>query len=1109
MSPAGVRTFVDRGGTFTDVVSMDDAGKVTVRKIRSDRAVVGDLAVGSLTFGTTVATNALLEGNAVRTLAVVTRGFRDLAWIRDQTRPELFEPDAAWPPPLCAEAAEVGGRLDVAGLELEPVPSADLVALEAAVDAGGFESVAVVLLNSHRNASQERLVAAAVRARRPDLYVVMGHEVSPELGYLARIETTLVDAAITPVLAAAMARDRIPAAARAIRSDGSLTEAARLRAPDAVLSGPAGGVLAVAAIAEQAGYAHVIGLDMGGTSTDVCRLDVGELPRREGDVTVAGVRLRRPMLEVETIAAGGGSIVTSDGLRLRVGPESAGADPGPACYGRGGPPTLTDAALLAGLVDPGAFDPPLDVSRVQLPGEPAEILAIGREAMAQAVRRLATRRGIDLTDHALVAYGGAAGQHAAAVAELLDVRVVLVHPYASVLSAWGQALARPEEAFVAPIWQELGSSWPAVEAAFARFEVRAGEQHRAGAEIHRSVELRYAGTDHGIEVPVRGQGYAAPLAARAALAAFVAAHRQRYGFDRVGGTVEVVNVRLRVRAAANAVPYVDDDPWGVADTVLMGPRRLDTPTTSVWVPAGWRASRHRGLLRLGRVAAAPPPMPLVRTPYAVELWSNRFQAVAEQAGTVLERLARSVNIRERRDFSCAVFDERGYLVANAPHIPVHLAAMGETVRDLIRTLPTLRAGQAYLTNDPEAGGSHLPDLTVVTPAQVGGRRFFVANRGHHVDVGGLTPGSMPPSSRTLADEGFVVRHLPLLTDGGALADVAPHLVGCRQPSVVLADLEAQVAANVHAARELKALGDPDVIATWMKHLRDVAEEAVARVIRQLRDGSAADTIGGVPLRVSLRVDRERLIVDFGGTGGPHDGNLNAPPAVVRAAVLYALRLLVDRPIPLNEGALSRVDIRTPSPSILAPERNAAVVGGNVETSQRLVDLVLRAAGRRAASQGTMNNLSLGGEGSGGEGWSLYETVGGGCGASPNGPGASARQVHMTNTRATDPEVMEARLPLRVRRFERRRGSGGQGAAAGGDGLVREIEVTQPGRAALLATRRTSGAQGLAGGASGRPGEDWLVRRDGTIIPWDGSVVSLEPGDRVRVETPGGGGWGQR
>jgi len=1077
-------TSVDRGGTFTDVVHFLDDGRVEIHKVPSDKAVVGELARGSLTFGTTVATNALLEHTGVRVALLTTAGLQDLARIGDMTRPDLFDPDARWPEPLLTR---------VVGLDLRLSPDGQVhgaALLPDDLDLGEVDAVAIALLHGPADPTVEDRLAEQVRERWPALHVAVAHQVDAEVGLLARLHTTLVDAAITPVLQRALDRDRIPDGARAMRSDGSLVDAARLRAPEAVLSGPAGGVLAGAAIAEAAGFERAVGLDMGGTSTDVCRVEVGDLPRREGHVEVAGVRLRRPMLEVETIAAGGGSILASDGLRLSVGPASAGADPGPQCYGRGGPPTLTDAALAVGLVDASAFDPPLDPDRVDLPGPAEDFLDVAREAMAGAVRKLAVARGVDLHDHALVAYGGAAGQHACEVAARLGIGTVLVHPCAAVLSAFGQALARREDEALHPVWRPLEQALDQVPEQVQRLT---NELPDLG---ERTVELgvRVAGTDHALDVPMDADCDLATVRER-----FARAHRDRFGFDREDPRLELVHVRVRVRAPARELPRVSTDPFDLGERVLEGPAVLRSPTTSVAVPQGWTARLHGDLLRLDHRHRAPRPEPTERTPHGVALWGHRFMAVASQAGETLRRLARSVNIRERLDFSCALFDEQGQLVANAPHIPVHLGAMGETVRDVLHHAGDLPDGQCWLTNDPHAGGSHLPDLTVVTAVHHQGRRFFVASRGHHVDVGGITPGSMPPRSHSLSQEGLVFRREPLLVDGRLRPDLDELLKGCRQPDVVRADLEAQIAANNHAARMLRELGPAELLLTWMSHLQDVAAEAVAALLPDLRSARAHDTVDGVPLQLSVQVVDGRLVVDFAGTGGPHDGNLNAPPAVVRAAVLYALRTLVDRAIPLNEGALRAVDVHTPSPSLLAPPRGAAVAGGNVETSQRVVDALLLAFARSAAGPGSMSNLTLGGQG-----WSFYETLGGGSGGTPRGPGASARQVHMTNTRATDPEVLERRLPLRIHRFAVRDGTGGEGEHPGGCGLVRELEVLQPAHAALLAAWRPDGAPGLGGGP-GAPGRASLIR-GGEEQPWDGEPTDLQPGDRVRVQTPGGGGW---
>jgi 5-oxoprolinase (ATP-hydrolysing) len=1089
-----VRTYVDRGGTFTDVVTVHDTGQVEISKVRSDEAVVGKLAKGPLIFGTTVATNALLEHKGVRTLLITNKGLADLPFIGDMARPCLFDSNVAWPRPLCDRVLEIEGRMDAKGREIEAleIPYLDLT---------NIDSVAVVFAHSNVNPAHEVALSEAVKRQSEEdalavPYIAMGHELCPEVGMLARVETALVDAAITPVLRNSMITDRIPDEALAMRSDASLCKAAELRAPDAVLSGPAGGVLAVAEVARQAGFEKAVGLDMGGTSTDVCRIDAGELPRQEGNVRVAGVRIRRPILEVATIAAGGGSILSEDGLRLSVGPESAGANPGPQCYGRGGPPTLTDAALAAGLLDPHSFSPALDLEEVSLPGPADAYLDIARETMAQAVRRIATARGVDLRDHALVSLGGAAGQHAAEVAARLGIRMVLIHPCASVLSAFGMALSRCEEERSAPVWRKLRDVWKSLP------EIIAGLFHTVPnlGQSFVSLELRHLGTDHALEVPLLPNDEVESVFER-----FGAEHQLRYGFKRSNLSVELVNVRVRTVADRPQSPPIHMDPWWIGEKVLEGPDLIKTATTSIWVPEGWVAFKADGLLKLEHRAVFQPSLPSERTPYAVELWSSRFMSVAEQAGEVLRRLARSVNIRERLDFSCAIFDGDGGLVANAPHIPVHLGAMGETVRDLLARVGEPEGGQAWLCNDPAAGGSHLPDLTVISCLQLGGERFFVASRAHHVDVGGLTPGSMPASSTCLADEGFVVRHRPLL-ERGALTDLSDLLQDCREPDTVRADLAAQVAANHHAMTLLAELGPPELLVSWMKHLQDVAAEASRATFANLRKGKAEDVIGGVRIHLSIHPSDEQLIVDFTGTGRSHPGNFNAPSAVVRAAVLYSLRSLSSTEIPLNEGSLRDVEIRIPRPSILAPPEGAAVAGGNVETSQRIADLFLRAAGVRAGSQGTMNNLTLGGVWPDGRRWSYYETIGGGSGATLDAPGLSAMQVHMTNTRATDVEVLEHRFPLRVREFSVRRGSGGVGQYPGGDGIVRELEVLAEATASLLATRRAHGAPGLAGASAGLQGEDTIIRATGPE-PWRGRQVELKEGDRVRIETPGGGGSG--
>jgi len=1101
-----VSTYIDRGGTFTDIVHVASlaGGRevVAVRKVPSDRAVMGDLAEGPLVFGTTVATNALLERKGVPTALFVSAGFADLHLIGDQRRLSLFDPDVAHAPLSPVRVYEVEGRVDADGVELEPLVLPQLTA--RAFD--GVESVAIALMHGGSSPGHERAVAAHIRAVAPHLHIVCGHEVALERGYLARLQTTLVDAAMTPVLHAALRRDRIPSGAKALQSDGSLVNAEALRAPRAVLSGPAGGVLAVAAVAAEAGFARAIGLDMGGTSTDICCVDVQSLSMREGVLEVAGVQLRTRMLEVETIAAGGGSILASDGIRLTVGPESAGADPGPQAYGRGGPPTLTDAVIAAGLLAPDSLSITLNPEAICLPGDPHAFIAIAREAMAQAVRRLALGKGLDPAAHVLVAYGGAGPQHAAAVAELVGIDTVIVHPAAPVFCAFGASLAVAEAVEEAVVWRPLaarGDELSAIAGALA--ERLAGEEGR----VAYSLFVREVGADHTLEIP-----WDPSLSVDAIQRAFDVAFRLRYGVsrdDRGHLPLEVERLVARSIRPRPTLPRMADDAAVALVSAVVGPTRIVLPWTTIVVPAGWRASTERGAVLLRRIAsdglvAASRGVDLTRAAVGVELWQNRFQSLAADAGTLLARLAHSVNIRERLDFSCAIFDDVGRLVANAPHVPVHLGAMGETVRDLIAHVIEPAPGSAYLTNDPRAGGSHLPDLTVVTVAAVGVHRFFVASRAHHADVGGLTPGSMPPHSRTLADEGLVFRRVPLIdADGRALygtAEFARLVSASRQPATLIADLESQLAANHLMTKGLEGLGDGQVVCAWMGHLRAAAREAALARILELTPGEAHDDLDGQRLHLNLSVSRGEnpgLVVDFTGTTGPHPGNLNAPSGVVRASILYALRVLIGREMPLNEGVLEVVTVKAPVDSVVSPPAGVAVVGGNVETSQRIVDLFFVAAGVRAESQGTMNNLVLGGEG-----WSLYETLAGGLGATHETAGQGPCQVHMTNTRITDPEVVESRLPLIVRRFSVRRDSGGDGLRRGGDGLVRELELRAPATATLLAAWRPNGARGLDGGGSGAPGRAFI---DGSA--WDGSARNLVAGARVRVETPGGGAVGSR
>ena len=1028
--------------------------------------------------GTTVATNALLERTGVRTLLLVTEGFEDLPTLRTMARPDLFDPDRGWPAGLATRVVGVRGRRDAQGRVVTPLVVPDL-------RLDDIDAVAIALLHSGVDDADERALAAALYAAKPGLYVSLGSALTSAPGYLARIETALVDAALTPVLQHALRRDRVPSSALAIRSDGALCPAHDLRAPDAVLSGPAGGVLAVQALARALDLPGAVGLDMGGTSTDVTLVDADALPWRHEEALIAGVGLARPMLRVDTIAAGGGSILANDGVTLRVGPRSAGADPGPQSRGRGGPPTLTDAALAAGLVDPTAYDPPLDLACVDLPGAAEDFLDVAREAMAAAVSDLAGQLGVDVRRLPLVAYGGAAGQHAAFVAARLGIDTVLVHPCASVFSAWGQAWARRARWARRSPWTRLADTDLPGLVAVLRAEL-------GDAQAPVTVTLRPPGTDQAATVPW-SPDVDLEAAYRAAAARTAASPPQ--------GPLEVVDVAAIAWRSPPTPPHAPPDPWGLGSARREGPCRIDGARTSVVVPVGWTASLDRGVLRLDRQGAEPPVEDLDDDgPRTQALWASRFFDVATRAGEHLRRAARSVSVRDRRDFSFAVFDGRGRLVANAPHVPVHLGAMGETVRDLLANALD-PDGRAWLTNDPAAGGSHLPDLTVMTPFVHDGIRFVVASRAHHADVGGSTPGSMPPFAAHRDEEGAVWRRVPLTDPDGRPRDLAAVVAPSRQPEVVADDLRAQIAANAFAIEALVKLGPGALLARRMAQRLATGPHVVARLAARLRPGRAATLIDGVPLVVAVRPEGHRLVVDLTGTGGPHPGNRNAPKGVVRAVLLYVLRVLAADDTPLHEGLLDGVTLRIPPNSLVDPPDDAAVAGGNVETSQALADLMMAALDVRAAGQGTMNNLTIGGEG-----WSLYETLGGGSGAREGADGLSGLQVHMTNTHATDPEIVERRLPLRLKRFALRRGTGGAGRWRGGDGVVRTWELLAPATAACLASRRDTGAPGAHGGASGGVGAQHL-RRSGTTIAWDGAPVRLSPGDLVEVCSPGGGGWG--
>ncbi len=1159
------RFFVDRGGTFTDCIAIPPGGAPpVVRKLLStdDAPLVAIRSVLGLTetdpippvelrLGTTVATNALLERRGRRSLLVVTRGFADLLRIGDQTRPEIFALSIRTPDVLHDAVLEVDARATPRGEILER-PDADVLSRElATIAASGIDSVAIAIVGGWIAPRLERDIADLARAAG-FAHVVCSHEIGPQIGLLARGDTTMVDAYTTPLVTdylASLVRALPGSDVQVMQSSGGLAPVSRIRGRDLILAGPAGGVLAVATIAAAHGLAGAIGFDMGGTSTDVCRVDRGE-PERTWETHTAGVRIRVPMLAVHTIAAGGGSICTASDGRMQVGPHSAGASPGPLCYGdpRASQLALTDINLVLGRIVDDRFPIPLVRARVDAaitalrePTGIADVAAIAdgffrvaTHAMAEAIRRVTIARGHDVRDDALVVFGGAAGQHACAVAELLGLSRVLVHPLAGVLSAWGIGGARPRWTGQADLGLRILD-----DAAIAEAKQREVELTRRGRDALDDasttslawIELRHPGTDTSLAVPLHVD----------VRATFRAMHLAEYGWVRDDAPIECVAVRVQVDAPST-VPTLPAPPrrgaptprrrsplfcageWHDAavydrealgaESEIHGPALVLDDTGTFVLEPGWSLviAADGSLLARTDTASTRSPDATTRDPITLEIFAHRFMAIAEQMGTVLRRTASSTNIRERLDFSCAVFDRDANLVANAPHLPVHLGAMGESVAAVARAHPTPREGDVFATNDPTAGGSHLPDITVVTPVFVDRElRFWVASRGHHADVGGITPGSMPPFATTLAEEGVVLRALPIVRAGALLehelrAALADSEWPSRRPDENVADLRAQIAANHAGARALQALVDTRGLAAvvaYMDHVQDQAAEAVTHAIARLPAGRHAftdTTDDGVTIAVAITIEGGTLAIDFTGTSPAQPSNMNAPRAVTVAAVLYVLRTLVGAPIPLNKGCLRPVTLSIPRGSLLDPGPSHAVAAGNVETSQRIVDVLFAALGIKAASQGTMNNLTFGDASFG-----YYETIGGGEGATFDHDGASGVHTHMTNTRITDAEILESRYPVRVRRFALRTGSGGAGAHSGGDGLVRELETLAPLEIAMLSDRRSTAAFGLEGGEPGAPGRNLV---DGAPVAGR-FAITVPAGTRLTIETPGGGGFGRR
>ena len=1192
------RFWIDRGGTFTDIVARSPDGSLKTRKLLSDhprqsldapvqgiREVLnlapGDPipspAIAEVRMGTTVATNALLERTGEPVALATTRGFRHALAIGDQARPHLFDLEIRRPELLYTQVVEIEERINAQGEVIHPLNHDQTRATLQAVHDAGIHALAIVLLHGYRAPAHEQ-ICGAIAADIGFRHVSLSHQVSPLIKVVGRGETTVVDAYLSPLLRRYV--DRLAAALGDVpllfmQSNGGLTAAERFQGKDAILSGPAAGVVGAVAVTKGAGLqSPMISFDMGGTSTDVS-LCHGEYSRSL-EAEVAGVRLQTPMLNIHTVAAGGGSICSFAQGRYQVGPESAGADPGPACYGRGGPLTVTDCNLILGKLQPqhlpgmfganrqSALDPVAARQRLvamaaaiaQHTGQPQSLVSVATgfitvavETMAKAIKTISLERGCGVRGATLCGFGGAAGQHACLVADVLGIRRILFHPMAGVLSAYGlgQAAIRAlrQQSLNCPLGNRLEEPVAATLdhlTQAARQAVASQGVHPGRITIRRRLHLRYGGSDTALEVEASSPA--------AMVEEFRRRHQQRYGFlmenkpliiataaaEAIGHAQPLAQARRNNKSTQPATPInsvvmvlngrphmapVHDRTRLQAGVVLSGPALISEAVATTIVESGWQAQcTDQGNLILERIGTKAE-ISVAATgvdPVMLEVFHNRYMSIAEQMGVVLQKTASSVNIKERRDFSCAVFDAHGNLVANAPHVPVHLGSMSDSVRQVVRSQGAqMERDDVYVLNSPYLGGTHLPDITVITPVFDSQKRnilFYVGNRGHHGDVGGLSPGSMPPNSRSIEEEGVIIPISKIVAAGHfqeqamrAILNGGPY--PARNPDQNIADLQAQIAANAYGVAALQHLVDEFQLGTvqaYMGHVQDNAEESVRRVISDLSSGQFSYELdNGAKIHVMVSIDhhQRRAVVDFTGSSPQLDNNFNAPTAITRAVVLYVFRTLVKANIPLNEGCLKPITIVVPQASMLAPRYPAAVVAGNVETSQALTDALYGALGIMAAAQGTMNNLSFGNSNH-----QYYETIGGGSGAGPGFAGASAVQTHMTNSHLTDPEVLESRFPVRVECFEIREGSGGAGRHRGGDGARRRLRFLEPMEVMILANRRRIPPYGCAGGNPGTPGRNWLERANGETVPL-GSCdrVQVQVGDMVIIETPGGGGYG--
>ena len=1195
-STRGWEFWIDRGGTFTDVVARSPAGEIASVKLLSEnpgryadaavhgigRFTAGDdsAPIAAVRMGTTVATNALLQRRGASTALVTTRGFGDALRIGYQNRPDIFALRIELPEMLYSHVIEADERISAAGEIIAPLNEAGLRKGLSEARARGVNSVAIVFLHGYRFPEHERRAGRIAREAGFE-QISVSHDTSALMKLIPRGDTTLADAYLSPVLNRYVRQVREGLAGRSgdapllfMQSHGGLVSAEAFRGKDSILSGPAGGVVGMVGTAAVAGLRRLIGFDMGGTSTDVSLYN-GEF-ERSGGMTIAGVRFSAPMMRVETVAAGGGSILKFASRRLQVGPESAGAYPGPACYRNGGPLTVTDANVLLGRIQADHFprvfgpggDEGIDVEAAtrhfarlaeevsRQTGKPADgdrlaagFLRIAVERMANAIKRISTQRGHDVSRFTLCCFGGAAGQHACQVADALGVEQVFLHPLAGVLSAYGMGIAEMRSLRQRSVERPLNEDLlPDIDSAFVELEAANGELlARQGVDpAHlryvRRLMIKVSGSDTPLAVTWKSG--VPPMASE-----FRQAHRARFGFEPTGSEliVESVESEATVPGARVAEPgwtggERDPEAEAVRD-VWFGDRRVPTPifrrgklasgcrvdgpaivvedNSTLVIEPDWRArvngyghmvlTRHRPRPASERIGAGVDPVML-------EVFNNLFMHIAEQMGVVLENTAHSVNIKERLDFSCGVFDPDGDLIANAPHMPVHLGSMGDSVRAILeQRRETMKPGDAFMLNAPYNGGTHLPDVTVVTPVfDASGTElvFSVACRAHHADIGGISPGSMPAASASIHEEGVLIDNVRLVDAGRFREEAVRELLAssphpARNPDQNMADFKAQIAANTRGVAELGAMVAHfglDVVHAYMAHIKRNAEDCVRDAIAALRDGEWSVAMdGGEIIRVRVTIDRARrcATLDFGGTSGESPGNFNAPASIARAAALYVFRTLVREAIPLNQGCLKPLTIRLPDASLVSPRYPAAVAAGNVETSQCITDALLAALNVCAAAQGTMNNLTFGNERR-----QYYETICGGAGAGPDFDGADAVHTHMTNSRLTDPEVLEWRFPVRLERFCIRRGSGGDGRHRGGDGVIRELRFLEPMNVSILSNRRRTSPFGLHGGSDGQPGRNYVIRADGAVEDLAATAeVQLQAGDRFVVETPGGGGYG--